>query len=528
MSIRAALYTRSSKDRNDVSLDSQRRALHELAQAKGLVVIEEYADAVESGKDEDRPAFQSLLRALKRPDRGWENVLVLDTSRIARRRHIALIFEHECDKAGIRIHYKAVPDSDPITGMLLKSILQAMDEWHSLTSKAKGLAGMAENVRQGWRAGGRAPRGYKLDYHATGAIRDGTPVLKSKLIPGDDAEVVRAYLKGRAAGESRGTMLMRLDLDWPVDSLNPMEWQALTYAGHTAWNVHNEQTAEGYKTGEKRKPRAEWLITKNTHPPLITDEEAEAILAQLDRQKLRRTRATDRPYLLTGFLMTPDDQQWHGEWCSRMDAALYRVGKGKKISARRVDQAILARLLVDLQSEESIGHITATLKGIVAEPVDGRRIAGLEKKLETATRKVGKLVDMLVEAEGAAAEAYKRTISQTEIERAGLIEELSDLRQKVNQREAAQSFTDDDARRLMRLLFAQLQEGIDAGEIQTIKAALGGLIERITLCPVSDKCTINYRIAPTDTGVIVASPRDSKSNPVKWTAEVSILQKRAA
>ena len=32
-----------------------------------------------------------------------------------------------------------MPDTDPITNMLLRSILQAMDEWHSLTSKAKRL-----------------------------------------------------------------------------------------------------------------------------------------------------------------------------------------------------------------------------------------------------------------------------------------------------------------------------------------------------------------------------------------------------
>ena len=73
----------------------------------------------------------------------------------------------------MRVIYRNVPDADPVTEMLLKSILQAMDEWHSLTSRQKGLAGMAENVRQGWRAGGKAPRGYRLEYQATGTIRDG-------------------------------------------------------------------------------------------------------------------------------------------------------------------------------------------------------------------------------------------------------------------------------------------------------------------------------------------------------------------
>ena len=507
MSNRAALYLRSSKDRSDISIDAQRRALHDLAATKGLVVLQEFADAVESGKDEDRPGFQSIIRSLRQPDRGWEHVLVLDTSRVARRRHIALIFEHECDKANIRIHFKNVPDSDPITGMLLKSILQAMDEWHSLTSKAKGLAGMAENVRQGWRAGGRAPRGYRLDYHATGAVRDGAPVLKSKLVPGDEADIVKAYLSGRGAGESRGALVARLKLDWPATSLNPMEWQALTYAGHTVWNVHNERTKDGYRTGEKRKPRSDWVITRDTHPALISDDEAEAILRQLDRQKVIGTRDTERSYLLTGFLVTPDGQAWAGHWDKKMDAALYRVGKGKKISARRIDDVVIDRIISDLQSEDIARTVVTALQGLIDEPIDGRRLAGLEKKLDGVTRKIGKLVDLLTEADGTVAEAYKRTISQAEAERSSLVSELDKLRTQAKHQATVKTFGIEDVRRLLRLMADEIKGGIDAGEIKTIKAALGGFIEKITLDPVSEKCTIHSRIVAPDTGVNMASPR---------------------
>src|ERR1039457_6279466 len=136
--IRAVLYLRSSKDRSDVSIDAQRRALTELAKTRDFVVVGEYADAVESGKDDDRPGFQKLIRDVRVQDRNWDHILVLDTARIARRRVLAIIFEEqECKRHGIRIIYKSLPDADPITEMLLKSILQAMDEWHSLTSRVK-------------------------------------------------------------------------------------------------------------------------------------------------------------------------------------------------------------------------------------------------------------------------------------------------------------------------------------------------------------------------------------------------------
>ena len=201
---RAALYLRSSKDRSDVSIDAQRRALHATASARGLVVIAEFADAVESGKDEDRPGFQRMLHELRSHARAWSMVLVLDTSRIARRRMIALMFESDCSKRGVAVVYNNLPDHDPATDMVLRSVLQAFDEYHSLVSRAKGLAGMAENVRQGWRAGGRAPRGYRLGHVATGAFREGQPVTKSRLVPDAEAAfLVRGYLQLRAAGVPR-------------------------------------------------------------------------------------------------------------------------------------------------------------------------------------------------------------------------------------------------------------------------------------------------------------------------------------
>lgn len=523
------LYLRSSKDRSDVSIDAQRRALQEVAQARGLVVVAEQADAVESGKDDDRPGFQALLRSLKDSARGWENILVLDTSRVARRRHLALIFEHEAKRAGVRIFFKNVPDTDPITEMLLKSILQAMDEWHSLTSRAKGLAGMAENVRQGWRAGGRAPRGYKLEYHSTGAIREGVAVLKSKLTPNEDAPMVGAYLKARASGKPRGRVISDLGMTWQASSLNDLEWMALTYAGHTAWNTTNERTADGYVGEGKRRPRAEWVVQRDTHPALITDAEAEYLLTQLEKGRWVRTRATDRPYLLTGLLVAPDGSPWSGEWDSKMNAGLYRLGKGRRISARRIDTAVLEQLQSDLMSDEAVTHILRAMRGLVDEPVDGRKIAAAEKKAENLTNKVARLVDLITEAGEHERAAYRRTIEAHENERAQLLKDLEEMRERAGQHQAAKRYTEADARRLLRLLFDELQSARDSEDVERKKAALSGLIQKVEFEANSDFCQVFYRIGadlPSDTGFNLATLRGSYANPVEWVAKTTIIDRK--
>lgn len=212
--MKAAIYVRSSKDRADISLEAQRHELEKLASSRSLTIVQSYEDAVESGATEDRPGFIELVRAIKNPQRGWSTLLVYDTSRIARRRYIAQAIKHEAKKRGVQILYAHIPaDLDPISEIVLQSSFEAMDEVHSIMSREKGLAGMAANVRQGWRAGGRAPLGYRLETHATGAIREGRPVVKTKLVPSELAPAMRAYLKARAIrGRSNNRQLRKCEL----------------------------------------------------------------------------------------------------------------------------------------------------------------------------------------------------------------------------------------------------------------------------------------------------------------------------
>jgi hypothetical protein len=170
---------------------------------------------------------------------------------------------------GVRLVYRGLPESYSATDMVQRSVLQAFDEYHSLVSRAKGLAGMAENVRQGWRAGGKAPRGYRLQYHATGAVREGAAVLKSRLsVDEEQAGTVRAYLALRAQGVPRGVAIGQLQLPWPASSTHSMDWQALTYAGHTVWNMHAEREGGAAAGGETSGGRAAtgWCSATRTPP----------------------------------------------------------------------------------------------------------------------------------------------------------------------------------------------------------------------------------------------------------------------
>ena len=501
MSNRAVAYLRSSKDRSDISIDAQRRALHEMAAARGLVIVGEYVDAVESGKDDDRPGFQSMLRDLKTTSREWDAVLALDTSRIARRRIIALIFEEqECKRKGVRVLYRSIPDSDPVTEMLMKSILQAFDEWHSLTSRAKGLAGMAENVRQGWRAGGRAPRGYQLEYVPTGAIREGVPVTKSRLVVSEEAPAVAAYLLARAGGAARGDLIRRLGVTWPVASLVGMEWQALTYAGHTVWNVHAERDGGIAIGGSKRRLRKDWMIQRDTHEALISDRDAETLLSRLEAGRERFARTGAREYLLAGLLVNPAGAAWHGD-----GGDSYRLGKLKKISSARIEGTVLDRVAQDLQTPESVALIGDAVRRLAGTPHDVKRIPAIERAIATLTTRIGRVVDLTAKTDDPT--PYLRRVTELETEREGLVAELARQRSDVAQGLKMERITDADVRAMLTTLLDEMRAQQEAGAVPALRDALAGMIDKVELDVDATRCSIHYRFeAPVKGWVSLASP----------------------
>lgn len=385
--MKAAMYLRSSKDRSDVSLAAQRRELEKLAVSRSLMVAKIYEDAVESGATEDRPGFIELVRALKNPGRGWDYLLVYDTSRIARRRYIAQAIKHEAKKRGVIILYARLPsDLDPVAELMLESVFEAMDEAHSIMSRQKGLAGMAENVRRGFRAGGRAPIGYELKALTTGTIREGSPVMKSKLVLGAKSAMIGEYLKARALGVPRTIAACKTQM--PATSLIGVEWNALTYAGHTVWNRHAPNGG-----GTKMRPRSGWQITRDTHEAIISDVEAETILARLETSEVGRSvsqaMAAKSGYLLTGLLYTGNGEMWvaHGRYYRlkrREDVA------GTMVRADMVEAAVLEWIEAGMKSDLFLRNLLAAAQRSrrttdPAAAID-QQIAKLDKERDRAAQ----------------------------------------------------------------------------------------------------------------------------------------------
>jgi len=497
----AALYLRSSKDRSDVSIDAQRRALMQMAQERGLLVVREYSDTVESGKDEDRPGFQSLAADLANRARGWSNLLLLDTSRLARRRYIAIVFEHEAEKHGIRLIYKSVPDDgDPITTMLSRSILQAIDEHHSLTSRQKGLMGMAENVRQGYRAGGRAPKGYRLKRINTGTMREGSEVQKSKLEPDEHAGIIARYLALRARGVPRSRAAHDTGIKIATTSLIGIEANALTYAGHTVWNTHNEYSRGGYKGGVKRRPRQEWIVKRDTHQAIISDTEAEAILQQMETGR-RNYGKVKTDYLLSGLLTAPDGNKWAGENGSYRYRS--KGSKGKYVDAKEIEAAVWAQIVADTGSEDFIGRLVEETRRRSRNQESETK--PLHKQVVSLNTQIARMMELAGEMTIAA--PALRKVEELEGRRQTIVAEINRIEREQSAERVMAGITGDQVRGI-------LAEVLDHAPRRQV---LDSLVERVALDPVTLDARIEYRIEYRQK---LASPRGSEVLPVLRTASI--------
>ncbi len=353
---KAATYLRSSKDRAELGIDAQRAELALFADREHLALVEEFSDMELSGSGDEvtRPGLAKLLDAIRNRSRGWNVLLAVDTSRISRDPMLAIYITRECEKNGVDIRYaKVAIDGTSAYGEMMLGVARQFDRLHSRLSAEKGKQGQIENVKQGYRSGGRPPLGYRLEKITTGGVRAGQPVMKSRLVADPIlAPKVAQFLTLRSEGVNRAEAMRRSGLDdRNAATMIGVENNAMIYTGHLVWNRRKKQRASRDDPRQRmlKRDEDEWIFSEEqTHEAMITRAQAEAVLAITNtKQKQVRRMKNDHDFLLTGLLYTPDGTPF---WCET-SSGNYRAGaKGKRISQWLIEEEVIKKLHVDSQS----------------------------------------------------------------------------------------------------------------------------------------------------------------------------------
>jgi site-specific DNA recombinase len=206
---RFAFYGRlSTTDKQDpaLSFPSQLKACErKVAELSGKITCE-FTDQ-ESGAKHERPGWGALTHEARDTEtRRFDGVVIYATSRLARDRLAAALFERELRKVGVPIHY-ATGAGDPNTpeGSLFIGMQQLWDEFERNKLARETKRGMREAAEQGYRTGGRAPYGYRRKLHELPQEHQGDrDKRRVTLEPDPDeaaavAEIFNLYVSGARA-----------------------------------------------------------------------------------------------------------------------------------------------------------------------------------------------------------------------------------------------------------------------------------------------------------------------------------------
>ena len=193
--------------------------------------------------------------------------------------------------------------------------------------------------------------------------------------------------------ESRNHLVDTLGLKIAQTSLLYMEDNALTYAGHTVWNRTNEVIDGKRMGGTLYKDRSEWVIKRNTHEAMITDEEAELMLSNREAARKRRKRRNVNHYLLSGLVQCQCGANMDG------DSGFYRCHI--RCGNRGIKQETLEKSVIEFLFNQflSLGSLKELKKEINAHIKRSKskkpeRATQLKKELASIEKQINDLLEM--------------------------------------------------------------------------------------------------------------------------------------
>jgi DNA invertase Pin-like site-specific DNA recombinase len=154
-----------STEHQRYSTENQSDVLHQYADARGMDIVQTYADEGKRGLNvAGRDALRQLIADVESGAANFDSILVYDVSRWGRFQDAdeSAYYGYLCKRANIGVHYCAEPfvNDGSLSSTLLKTIKRGMAGEYSRDLSVKVFAGQCRLIELGFRQGG--PPGYGL------------------------------------------------------------------------------------------------------------------------------------------------------------------------------------------------------------------------------------------------------------------------------------------------------------------------------------------------------------------------------
>ena len=160
--LRAVAYARFSSDnQREESIDAQLRAIKKYCSEHEIVLLATYADRGISGTSDNRPEFQRLISDSEKG--AFDMVIVHKLDRFARNRFDSAIYRRHLKQRGVRLVSVLENLQDTPESVILKSVLEGMNEYYSQNLSREVRKGLLENALACKVTGGHPLLGYSVD-----------------------------------------------------------------------------------------------------------------------------------------------------------------------------------------------------------------------------------------------------------------------------------------------------------------------------------------------------------------------------
>ncbi|WP_243117221.1 recombinase family protein [Lacrimispora algidixylanolytica] len=329
----AGLYMRLSKDDDraleSASIDTQRKMLYFYAKENGFEIYDEYVDDGYSGTNFSRPAWERLLGDIEA--KKVNLVITKDLSRLGRD-YIMTGQYTEIYFPARKVRYIAINDGYDSNSSFndIAPFKNMVNEMYARDTSKKIRSAFQTKIKEGEFIGNFAPYGYQKD-----------PNNKNHLIADPlTAPIVRSIFQHAEQGEAPLAIAARLN-EQKVET--PLKYRCLThpylkkgettkdsqwtsgaickvlsnevYLGHV---VQGKTTKLSFKSNiTLSQPRKEWVVVKNKHEALVTQETFDHV----KKRCIPRKKREEREFLnvFSGLAVCED--------CKRNMSVTYKKGK---------------------------------------------------------------------------------------------------------------------------------------------------------------------------------------------------------
>ena len=405
------IYARfSSHNQTEQSIEGQVRVCRAWAERNGHTVSEIYADRAVSGRTDNRPEFQRLIRDAKAHK--FEAIIVYKVDRFGRDKYDIAIYKKALKNAGVQLFYAAENIPEGPEGIILEALMEGLAEYYSAELAQKVRRGLRESALKAKSTGGSIPLGYRLN-----------PDTKSLEIIPEQARIVRMIFEMFANKSKKSEICQVLnDSGYTSSKGYPFSQGSLDSI------LSNKKYAGVYRYDD--------IEITGGCPAIISEELFEQV--QKERELRKRTigvkhRKTE--YLLSGKLYCGEcGSLFSGTRGTSKNGQSYRYYtcpgrkscKTKNINASKLEDLVADETRMSLLTDKNIKVIAKKCLSIMESSSDREQEKKELQKMITDNKKA---VSSLVKAleTGIETETIPKRIKELETERKNLESELEYL-----------------------------------------------------------------------------------------------------